>query len=131
MQAQPTPRSAQSGASSLPSLSLHERAQRHLKRAQEQFKMKKYNEAVTELRDAIKVDPSQSEFHAWLAKVHLEKGLPGMAAISVRQALKLNSQDELALECQKRIEAIAPTSDAAKTEKPATGLAGLLSRKLF
>jgi len=106
-----------------------ERAQGHLQRAQEQFKMKRYNEAVAELRDAIKNDPTQSEFHAWMAKVQLQKGLVGMAAISVRQALQLNPDDALALECQKYVEEKNAEKQPAKPEKP--GLGGLLSRKLF
>lgn len=131
MHVKSTPRSTQSGASYLPSLSLQERAQRHFLRAQEQFKMKKYSEAIKELRDAIQTNPTKSEFHAWLAKVHLANGLPGMAAISVRQALKLNPKDELALECRKQIEVEPTDTTPKKPEKNASGLSGLLSRKLF
>ncbi|WP_439342787.1 tetratricopeptide repeat protein [Vacuolonema iberomarrocanum] len=107
-----------------------ERAERHLKRAKDQFKMKRYNEAVKELRDAIKLDPKKSEFHAWLAKVQLKKGLTGMTNISVRQALKLDPDNELALECQKLAESQSIDKSDAPTEKH-KGLGSLLTRKLF
>jgi Tfp pilus assembly protein PilF len=134
MQMSSTPRSSQPNSVS-PAMAMQvpfaaqERARGHLQRAQEQFKMKRYNEAVAELRDAIKNDPTQSEYHAWMAKVNLAKGLVGMAAISVRQALQINPKDALALECQKQVEAKSEQKQPTKTEKP--GLGGLLSRKLF
>jgi Tfp pilus assembly protein PilF len=81
-----------------------DRAQRHLQRAKDQIKMRNYNLAVQELRDAIQVDPYNSEFHALLAQVQLEKGLTGMANISLRQALKLNPEDAIALECLRKME---------------------------
>lgn len=137
MQMQSTSASKKSGSKksdvSAPSpfkLPSQERAERHLERAKDQFKMKKYNEAVKELRDAIQLDPMQSEFHAWLAKVQLKKGLTGMANISIRQALKLDPANELALECQKLVEEQSSEKGNASDEKQ-KGLGGLLSRKLF
>lgn len=132
MQMQSTSASQTSGVSAPNSFTLpsQERAHRHLERAKEQFKMKKYNEAVKELRDAIKLDPMQSEFHAWLAKVQLQKGLPGMAKISARQALKLDPKNELALECQKQVETQTITKEDGPDAKQ-KGLGGLLTRKLF
>jgi len=132
MQMQSTSASKKSGVPAptpfkLPS---QERAERHLERAKDQFKMKKYNEAVKELRDAIQLDPMQGEFHAWLAKVQLTKGLTGMANISIRQALKLDPQNELALECQKLVEEQATDKNGSPEDKQ-KGLGGLLSRKLF
>jgi len=130
-----TPRSSQSSDAATPAMAMkvpfaaQERAKGHFQRAQDQFKMKRYNEAVAELRDAIKNDPTQSEYHAWMAKVQLQKGLVGMAAISIRQALQLDENDALALECQKQIDTLNAQKQPPKTDKP--GLGGLLSRKLF
>lgn len=119
-----------SSAPSLFKLPSQERSERHLKRAKDQFKMKRYNEAVKELRDAIKLDPTRSEFHAWLAKVQLKKGLTGMANISIRKALQLDPENELALECQHLVEEQSSDKDDTVNEK-SKGLAGLLTRKLF
>lgn len=78
-------------------------AQRHLQRAKEQVKLKNFNLAVQELKDAIQIDSENSEYHALMAKIHLDRDMTGMANISVRQALKLNPEDAIALDCQKRL----------------------------
>ncbi|MGG6296695.1 tetratricopeptide repeat protein [Leptolyngbya sp. AN02str] len=106
-----------------------DRAQGHFKRAQDQFKLKHYNEAIQELRDAIQIDASNSEYHAWLAKVQLKRGLLGMATISLRQALRLNPSDAVALECQKQMDAQTNQQQAPKTNRSSNLLGGLFSKK--
>lgn len=85
------------------SASAQDRAERHYRRALEQMKMRNSTSAVQELRGALENNPYNSEYHAMLGKVHLEKGLTGMASINIRQALKLNPEEPLALECLKKI----------------------------
>lgn len=108
MSAQFNASQATSTSSSIAALGIsaaeRDRAQRHLQRAKDQIKMRNHNLAVQELRDAIQIDPTNSEFHALLAQVQLEKGLTGMANISLRQALKLNPENAIALECLKQME---------------------------
>lgn len=106
-----------------------ERAQRHYARAQEQIKMKNLNVAVQELRDAIKADPNNGDYHALLGKVHLDKGLTGMAAINLRQALKLEPQNALALNCMQKLNTQNPANQPAQ---PGFGerLRNLLTKKL-
>jgi tetratricopeptide (TPR) repeat protein len=60
--------------------------------------MKKSNwkEAEQELRDAIKIEASKSEYHALLGIAYWHQNLPSMAKVYLRQALKLNPQDPLA-----------------------------------
>ena len=91
-----------------------ERAQNHYNRALERIQLRNSSLAVQELRDAIKQDPYNSEYHAMLGKIHLEKGLTGMANINLRQALTLNPDDTLALQCLKKLKAHAlnPTDSA-------------------
>jgi len=69
--------------------------------------MKKSTLAIQELRGALEHDPENSEYHALLGKIHLEKGLLGMANINLRQALKLNPEEPLALECLEKLKAQA------------------------
>jgi len=113
-------------------IAAQERAQKYLHRAQEQFRLQRYNEAIIELKDAIQNDPYQSDYHAWMAKVQLQRGLVSIAAISVRQALNLNPNDALALECQKQIDAKQPPKQPPmpQNQKP-TGISGFLTKKIF
>lgn len=107
------------------------RAQRHYQRAIEQLKMRKTGAAVQELQGAIEADPTTSDYHALLAKIHLDKGLISLAKLNLRQALKLNPNDALAQACQKKLEAQA--AQPASPPPPAdlgTRLKNFLNRKL-
>jgi tetratricopeptide (TPR) repeat protein len=72
-------------------------AQRHYQRGIIYIKQAKWSEAVIELRDAIKLEPKNSDFHALLGLVHYKQNLLGMARVYTRQALKLNPKQALAL----------------------------------
>lgn len=71
-------------------------ARRHYKRAQQYMKNQNWQQAVQELRDAIKLEADKSEFHALLGVAYLQQKLTGMATVYLRQALKLNPDDPLA-----------------------------------
>jgi curved DNA-binding protein CbpA len=72
-------------------------AHRHYQRAIEYVKQSNWKLAVPELRDAIKLNPKQSDYYALLGLVHLKQNLLGMAKVYMRQALKLNPEHRLAL----------------------------------
>jgi curved DNA-binding protein CbpA len=71
-------------------------AQRHYRRAQEYMKKGNWNQAVQELRDAIKLEADKSEYHALLGLAYFKQNLAGMAKVYMRQALKLNPKEPLA-----------------------------------
>ncbi|MBD2092231.1 tetratricopeptide repeat protein [Microcoleus sp. FACHB-1515] len=77
--------------------------QRHYQRAQEYMKHTEWAKAVQELRDAIRIDPKKSDYHALLGKAYLMQNLPGMAKTYFQQALKLNPRNELALQHAKQL----------------------------
>lgn len=71
-------------------------AQRHYRRAHEYMKKGNWQQAVQELRDAIRIEADKSEYHALLGVAYLQQNLQGMATVYLRQALKLNPNDPLA-----------------------------------
>jgi curved DNA-binding protein CbpA len=73
-------------------------ALRHYERANEYVKQKNWTLAVMELRCAIKLETNNSKYYALLGVVHLQQGFPGMAKVYIRQALKLDPQQPLAIE---------------------------------
>ncbi len=105
-------------------------AQRHYDRALAQIKLKQHNLALKELKDAIKLDPNNSQYHALTGKIHLELGMHGMATLSLRQALKLNPEDELALECQKQL-ALHSKQPKQATPDLSSRLREIFNKKLF
>jgi curved DNA-binding protein CbpA len=72
-------------------------AQRHYQRAQQYAKHANWLQAVAELRDAIRLEPEKSDYHALLAEVYYSQNLKGMAKVHFRQALKFNPENPLAL----------------------------------
>lgn len=77
--------------------------QRHYQRAQEYMKHAEWAKAVQELRDAIRIDPKKSDYHALIGKAYLMQNLSGMAKTYFQQALKLNPRNELALQHAKQL----------------------------
>jgi curved DNA-binding protein CbpA len=71
-------------------------AQRHYQRAQQYAKHANWLQAVAELRDALRLEPEQSDYHALLAEVYWMQNLKGMAKVHFRQALKFNPENAIA-----------------------------------
>lgn len=85
-------------------------AQRHYRRAQEYMKKSNWKEAERELRDAIKIEAGKSEYHALLGIAYLQQNLQSMAKVYLRQALKLNAKDPLALRFAPKLGIEVPAS---------------------
>jgi curved DNA-binding protein CbpA len=102
-------------------------AQSHYQRATQYGKQGNWTPAVLELRDAIKLEPDNSNYHALLGFVYFKQNLTGMATVHIRQALKLNPEQPLALKCASllKIDPTAPVTPKAMAK--ASGIAGLLS----
>lgn len=74
-------------------------AQAHYQRAKLYAKNQNWIAAVQELRDALKLAPNNSDYHALIGYVYLKQNLTGMAKAHIRQALKLNANNPAALKC--------------------------------
>lgn len=72
-------------------------ADRHFKRAQEYLRTKNVTAALQELKDAIKLDPKNSNYHCLIGQVYLLANLPGMAKVHLKQALRLEPTHGIAL----------------------------------
>lgn len=72
-------------------------AQRHYQRAQQYGRKGNWAQAIAELRDAVRLEPARGEYHSLLGKAYLMQNLPGMAKVHIRQALKFNPKDPLAV----------------------------------
>lgn len=103
-------------------------AQRHYQRAIEYVRLAKWPLAVQELRDAIKLEPNNSDYYALLGLVHLKQKFIGMARVYICQALKLNPQNSLALKYAPRLKIPASDNTNPKSIAKAMSIAALLSR---
>lgn len=71
-------------------------AQRHRQRAQEYIKKGNYSAAIQELKDAVRIEPKNSDFHCLLGQCYDRNNLPGMARVHIKQALRLNPNHAVA-----------------------------------
>ncbi|MEH1865722.1 MAG: DnaJ domain-containing protein [Nostoc sp.] len=103
-------------------------AQRHYQRAIEYVRLGKWPLAVQELRDAIKLEPNNSDYYALLGLVHLKQKFIGMARVYICQALKLNPQNSLALKYASELKIQLGENTNPKSMAKAMSIAALLSR---
>ncbi|GAB4364918.1 MAG: tetratricopeptide repeat protein [Elainellaceae cyanobacterium] len=86
----------------------------YIRRSQEFETKQDYPGAIRELRDALRLEPTNSTCHSRLGVIYFKTNQMTMAKIHFNKALELNPQDAVALEGKQRLE--APTS-----KKPVTG----------
>lgn len=98
---------------------------RHYRRAEEYVRKANWSLAIRELQEAIKLKPTQSEYHSLLAKAYLMQDLPIMAKVHFRQALKLNPKDPLAVEYAKKLQITIETPQSPNKNAKASGGGGL------
>lgn len=102
-------------------------AQRHYYRAQEYAKKANWPQVVAELRDAIRLEATRSEYHSLLAKAYFMQNLRGMAKVHFRQALKFNPKDPLALQYAVHLDLLEPA--APQAQKNTGGLFSLFTKR--
>ncbi len=89
-------------------------SERHYRRAQEYMRKSNWKAAEQELRDAIKIEAGKSEYHALLGLAYLQQNLQSMAKVYLRQALKLNAKDPLALKFASKLGLEVPASEPSQ-----------------
>jgi curved DNA-binding protein CbpA len=91
----------------------------YLRRAQEFETKQDFPRAILELRDALKMDPTNSTCHSRLGVIYLKTNQATMAKIHFNKALELNPQDAVALEGKRRVE--GPNAKSAASKPDAKG----------
>ena len=111
-------------------------AHRHYERSQEYVKREEWSQAVSELKDAVKMQPNKSEYHALLGYSYLRQKMMGMAKAHIRRALELNPQDSLAsslapkLKLDGSVQSASPSiSKPPVKEEKRGGLFGIFRRR--
>lgn len=91
------------------------------RRAEQLMGTQNYAGAISELRDAIKREPDNSQCHGLLALVYLKQNQPTVANQHINRALQLNPKQPEALEAKKQLEkATSQATPKAKASQPAT-----------
>ncbi len=86
-------------------------------RARELVEKGNFPKAILELRDALKLEPTNMDCHTLLGEIYLRQGQKTMAKVHINKALEGNPQHEKAVELKKKLEALAKKSEAAKADQ--------------
>ncbi|NJL47414.1 MAG: DnaJ domain-containing protein [Leptolyngbyaceae cyanobacterium SM2_5_2] len=95
-------------------------AERHFQRAHEYLKAKNVSMAIQELKDALKLDPQNSNYHCLMGQAYLLNRLTGMAKVHFKQALKFNPKNEVALKYARQLKIDLEANNGNKTGKSST-----------
>jgi curved DNA-binding protein CbpA len=118
----------------------------YYRRAEEHASKNNFAQAILELREALQLEPNNSQCHSLMGMVYLKQNQATMAKIHFNKALQINPQEPLALEGKQKLEqpsgkagkatgaaAASPQKTAPKGDKPdgksGGGLFGLFGGK--
>jgi curved DNA-binding protein CbpA len=71
-------------------------AERHGQRARDYLRQRNASAAIQELKDALKLEPQNSDYHCLMGQAYLLNKLPGMAKVHLKQALRLDPTSTVA-----------------------------------
>ena len=74
-----------------------------------------YDQAITELRDALKIDPNNSTTHALMGSAYLRKKQLTMAKVHIDKAYQANPHDPRIVESKKELEKMTKIVNKSKT----------------
>ena len=85
-------------------------ANKHLTRAEDLFMKKRYQEAETAMKEAIRLVPTEPKFRNKLAEIYLARGWRTLAMTEVQAALRIDPRDGDAKALEAKIRALTRTS---------------------
>lgn len=91
-------------------------AKKHLQEAQALITRKQWQDALKELRNALKLDSQNSQCHVLMGTVYMNQNFIGMAKASFQEALKLNPKEPVALENLKKLDAQGTKRQSGDTQ---------------
>lgn len=84
----------------------------YVRRAKSYMEKNNFSKAVLELRDAIKLEPTNSDYHSLIGWAYLQQRQISMARVHLKKSLELNPENEEALKGFKVIEKLTGKSTA-------------------
>jgi curved DNA-binding protein CbpA len=92
-------------------------AQKHYERAEDCYKKKRFQEAETAIKEAIRLVPDKALYHNKLAEIYLSRGWRTLAMSEVQTALRLDPKDAHAKQIEIKLKAKSKSQNAEKAQK--------------
>ena len=80
------------------------RAISYIRRAKEYMTKKEINDAISELRDALKIDPNNSTAHALMGRAYLHQNQLTMARVHINKADSVDPKDPEVIQSKEQLE---------------------------
>ncbi|QQE66597.1 molecular chaperone DnaJ [Leptolyngbya sp. BL0902] len=99
---------------------------RHYQRAREYLRAKNAPAAIQELKDALKLEPQNSNFHSLMGQAYLLNNLPGMAKVHFKQALRIDPNNSVAQKYARQLNldlnpaAASPSASSSPSPPPSS-----------
>ena len=87
-------------------------------RAQQYISKGEYDRAITELRDALRIDPNNGIAHAVMGKAYIRKKQLTMAKVHIGKAGKADPHNPIVIESQKELEKLTKMVKKSKISSP-------------
>jgi curved DNA-binding protein CbpA len=99
-------------------------AAKHSDRAKECMERKRFQEAETAIKEAIRLDPNKVKYHVQLAEIYVARGWKTLALTEVQTALRLDPQDSDAKQLELKLKATQKAASGADKDKDKKGSGG-------
>jgi curved DNA-binding protein CbpA len=96
----------------------------YIRRAQEHLDKNNPNQALAEMRDALKLEPNNSTCHGLMGLAYLKQNQVTMAKVHINKAWQSNAQDPIAIKAKQELDRLVPTDDKTKTSAGQSGNSG-------
>lgn len=93
-------------------------AVKHHERAIDMLKRKRYPEAETAIKEALRLCPNNAAYHATLAEIHLARGWKTLAQTAVQSALKIDPKNHEAKTIELKLKAGTAGKTTGAHKKP-------------
>jgi curved DNA-binding protein CbpA len=105
-------------------------ANKHVSRADDLFRRKKYQEAETAMKEPIRLLPLEPRYHNKLAEIYIARGWKTLAMTEVQAALRVNPKDNEAKILEAKIRALTKTAEQSRAKSGfLTQVKNLFSKK--
>jgi curved DNA-binding protein CbpA len=105
-------------------------ANKHVSRADDLFRRKKYQEAETAMKETIRLLPLEPRYHNKLAEIYIARGWKTLAMTEVQAALRVNPKDNEAKILEAKIRALTKTAEQSRAKSGfLTQVKNLFSKK--
>jgi curved DNA-binding protein CbpA len=96
-------------------------AAKHSQRAVECMQRKKFPEAETAIKEAIRLDPNKAKYHVQLAEIYIARGWKTLAMTEVQAALRIDPNNSDAKNVESKLKSAQKPSETKPAEEKKGG----------